>query len=70
MHKSQNIGNAIALRTAKLESREVIRLEERLQTKIFNERRFSPAGMAASLLFKYGGYELPFFSIIVTAFLL
>ena len=44
MHKSPKVCKTIAIRTAKLESREVIRLEEEgLQTKIFNERRFSPA---------------------------
>jgi len=40
MHKSQNIGNAIALRTAKLESREVMRHGVRrgfFKTLIFNE---------------------------------
>jgi len=38
MHKSQNIGNAIALRTAKLESREVMRQVRRgfFKTLIFN----------------------------------
>ena len=43
MHKNPKVDNTIAIRTAKLESREVIRLREGLQAKIFNERRFSPA---------------------------
>ena len=54
MHKNPKVDNTIALRTAKLESREVIRLcKERLQTKFFDERRFSPAGMAARILLRF-----------------
>ena len=54
MHKNPKVDNTIAIRTAKLESREVIRLcKEILQTKFFDERRFSPAGMAASLLLRF-----------------
>ena len=53
MHKNPKVDNTIAIRTAKLESREVIRLEEEgLQTKIFNERRFSPARHGRKLFIK------------------
>ena len=53
MHKNPKVDSTIAIRTAKLESREVIRLEEEgLQTKIFNERRFSPARHGRKLFIK------------------
>ena len=52
MHKNPKVDNTIAIRTAKLESREVIRLREGLQAKIFNERRFSPARHGRKLFLK------------------
>ena len=52
MHKNPKVHNTIAIRTAKLESREVIRLREGLQAKIFNERRFSPARHGRKLFLK------------------